>query len=122
MFPRMHRPQLKQFRYDIGFGVYTGYTIQNILSKKTVKRTIVVHLLIDIPLDPLILEEMCRGHISDLDPVQYMISEAIHENFDIGGVSENSFLFEIWKLNESQKDKIEKKSKICPLITANGHG
>ena len=65
---------------------------------------------------------MCRGHISDLHPVQYMISEAIHENFDIGGVSENSFLFEIWKLNESQKDKIEKKSKIYPLITANGHG
>ena len=65
---------------------------------------------------------MCRGHISDLHPVQYMISEAIHENFDIGGVSENPFLFEIWKLNESQKDKIEKKSKICPLITANGHG
>lgn len=51
-----------------------------------------------------------------------MISEAIHENFDIGGVSKNPFLFEIWKLNESQKDKIEKKSKICPLITANGHG
>ena len=51
-----------------------------------------------------------------------MIGEAIHENFDIGGVSENSFLFEIWKLNESQKDKIEKKSKIYPLITANGHG
>lgn len=65
---------------------------------------------------------MCRGHISDLHPVQYMIGEAIHENFDIGGVSENSLLFEIWKLNESQKDKIEKKSKIYPLITANGHG
>lgn len=65
---------------------------------------------------------MCRGHIIDLHPVQYMISEAIHENFDIGGVSENSLLFEIWKLNESQKDKIEKKSKIYPLITANGHG
>ena len=65
---------------------------------------------------------MCRGHISDLDQVQYMFSEAIHENFDIGGVSENSLLFEIWKLNESQKGKIEKKSKIYPLITANGHG
>ena len=51
-----------------------------------------------------------------------MISEALHENFDIGVVSENLFLFEIWKLNESQKSKIEKKSKICPLITANGHG
>ena len=115
----MHRPQFKQFRYDRGFGVYAGYTIQNIFSKKTVKRTIVVHLLIDIPLDALILEEMSGGHITDLHPVQCMISEAIHENFDIECVSENSFLFEIWKLNESQKDKIEKQSKICPLITAN---
>ena len=68
------------------------------------------------------MEEMCGSCISDLHPVQYMISEALHENFDIGVVSENLFLFEIWKLNESQKSKIEKKSKICPLITANGHG
>ena len=65
---------------------------------------------------------MCGGCISDLHPVQYMISEEIHENFGIGGESENSFLFKIWKLNESQKGKIAKKSKICPLITANGHG
>ena len=120
----MHRPQLKQFRYERGFGVYARYTIQNILSKKTVKRAIVVHLLIDIPLEAttLILEEMCRGCISDLHSVHCMINEAIHEYFDIGGVSENSFLFEIWKLNKSQKGKIKKKSKICPLITANGHG
>ena len=115
----MHRPQLKKFRYDRGFGVYAGYTIQNIFSKKTVKRAIVVHLPIDVPLDALILEEMSEGHISDLHPVQCMISEAIHENFDIECVSENSFLFEVWKLNESQKDKLEKQSKICPLITAN---
>ena len=118
----MHRPQLKQFRYDRGFGVYAGYAIQNILSKKIVKRTIVVHLLIDIPLDALILEEMCGGRIIDLHPVQCMIREAIHENFDIGCVSENSFLFEIWKLNESQRGKTEKQPKICPLITANGYG
>ena len=65
---------------------------------------------------------MCGGRISDLHPVQCMISEAIPENFNIECVSENSILFEIWKLNESQKDKIGKQSKICPLITANRYG
>ena len=57
--------------------VYAGYTIQNMLSRKAVKRTMIEDLLTDISLNTIILDNMCSGIISDLHSVQCMISEAM---------------------------------------------